>query len=370
MGGQTAIDSTSMYQDSMYRNPMYQNGYMFSSNALEQDIYGRLLSYSMHNGQMPLSFGSGNGNGNGALQNPQASNGGGIRPIWPAIGVGGATYLAGTQLDFIKPVDANGKVTEQYLSHFSGEYAAMRNGEAIQNFYNNLGKDVKVTPENFKGLMTDIEKLGLEKDPAKITEAAKNNPLLKSVLEKHGIVDESGVLRTGKSLKDVRNVFTDLKISSNDILSKYNYTMQSEMATRFKGLNELWSKCTTREAKIAFLKENAGVLGIDKQFLSSLHFQPEGITDYGLDFIYKNHCVEARGKLLNETLNATRTKMAGIAETWTKGEGKFFSRGAFEGLSKEAGNAAKNGLKLLRKSKVKWVAAAAAIGTWLYCKFC
>jgi len=363
MGNNMAVDTTR---------------YSFPSAALREDIYaGPLYNQMMYN-QMAYStpqqgyypqayYPQGTDPGANPAQNPQqAAAGGGVRPIWPALGVGGAAYLAGTRLNFIKPVGADGKFTEEFLSHYSGEYAVLQNGANLKKFYEGVGKGV--TAENFNPLMQELERLGLQNSPEEIAKAAENNPLLKSFLKEKGIMNADGKL-VDDAVRRVQIEFSAHTSKFNQVVPRCNYALESQMANEFKGLSEIWSKCTTREAKIDFLKKNSKVLGLEEGVIRTLHFNPQNIAEADLNILYNSHYTASRGTILSEAATRTKAGMQGLSGAW-KGE-KWYSWGnKFEHSGKGVAESLGNGLKSLRKSKVKWVAAIAAVGTWAYCKFC
>lgn len=383
MGGQTTVDSTFMYQNRGYGAYPYQNSaYMFSPAALEQDIYGRQLEWALNNGQVNFDVSVPNGGaGGGTPQNTQAASGG--SPLLWGLGLGGATYAAGTGFGLFKPVGEDGKFTESFLNHYSGEYQSMMNGTFNKEVFSWLGNGVDET--NFKTVVTDLEKLGLEKDPAKIAEMAKTNPLLKSVLEKHGIVDAKGALIQGKSLEDVRIIFSKSKGLCDFREAMNNYSVIGQRIKRFDGLEEIWKNCTTRDMQIDFLKKNSDILGLKPEQIRDLHFNPEKVNLN--EFKNMGERIGTWRAKWTEIFGRTEAEMQGLSGIWRKGA-KWYEKGVF-GTAEKAGTSTalvsgraltsagreaaaaglNNSYKTFLRRKSLIAAAVVAIGAWAYCKW-
>lgn len=342
-----------------------------------EDFYTQMLYQQMANGSTGFT---GNGttgtNNNTKTQTQETKNGGGLGSA--LMYGGGAAALTGagmyfTNNPFNSPLEAGKKVfNEDFLKHFSGEYAAMQNGDKLEKFYKGLSTTkVPVTAENFSTTMDSIEEFIKSGDVDDLTDEAK--AVLK---KKHGITatKKADIDAALKALdkNDLKSFYTETVYNFAEHNVANNLNAKNAMLAQLDDLKEGWKSlgkgADSAVAKAEFLRENAHVLGIDKADYQTLIQKADDFTDdSALNNLWEKYAgkkgkIKTRKTAIEGEIKTIKKQMQSFASKWD-GKANFFGTSGFKkfGNQKQL-NALEGALSSMKKCKAgKYAAIAAGI---------
>lgn len=351
-------------------NPAMGMGMMGGSD----DFYTQMLYQQMMAQQNGVGTGAKNGavaggGGDSSAANQTAKKGGslGSAAVW-GIGTGAA---AGAGMYFtnnlfnspIEEVKGKRVFSEKFLNHFSGEYAAMQNGDKLKKFYTGLSNTKSpVTAENFQSTMDSIEEFMKSGDVDDLSAEAKQVLKKRFGLAKADKAALEGLHST--KLNDIRNFFTETHYGVADLEQLNNLNAKAAMLESLDGIKDGWKSlgkgADSVAGKIEFLRENAHTIGLDKADYEKL--LKDGLTETEVDDIFKKFNVKTRKNALNGEINTIKKAMQKFVSKWDK-NGSIIGGGFKKVGNAKTLEALNNSLKAFRKSKAVPVAlGAAAIG--------
>lgn len=288
-----------------------------------------------------------------------------------AAAVGAGTYF--TNNPFVSPItEAKGgkKVfSDAFMKHFSGEYAAMQNGDKLEKFFNGLGtKKAPITVENYGATMESIEDFIKSGDVDDLTTEAKQVLKKKFSLAK---ADKAALeaLHSGQ-LADVKTFLTDTHYNVNDLRGANSLNIKQSMLESLDDVRDGWKSLGKGKdsipAKLEYLREHAHTMGMDKADYQKLLRNADDITDVKeLDDIFKKFGEKAPFK-------ARKAALKNEVSTIEKAMQKFVSKvdkkaGWFGKTFKQTGDkktltALENALSSMKKCKAGKYAGIAAAG--------
>ena len=314
------------------------------------DFYTQMMYAQMMNG----GAASGGASSNWALPagSQQASQGGQAAAQVQGGGLGGAlkwglgtaaaagagTYYTNTS--FTSPV-VDGKFTDAFMTKFSGEYAAMQNGDKVKNFFKGLGTSkTPITAENYFGAMDSIDEFIRSGSVDDLTDEAKQ--ILKKKFSL-GDVKKATLenLRTSQ-LDAVKGFVYDTHTQLGNLSTANNLNATQGLLNSLDDIDDGWKAlgkgADSKFAKINFLKENAHALGINADDYKTLLQNADDIADVDtLDKMFKKYgsgsALKARKTELGKKVKTIQSQMQKFATKWEKSG--LFGVGGFK---KGAGN--------------------------------
>ena len=347
-----------------------------SDDFYTQMLYAQMMNGGSANGGAPANWSNAGGN---SSSNSQATSGKkfswGNTALWGA-GAAGATYAGMNWLnhDFNSPVhEVDGKIkfTDDFMRSFSGEYAAMKNEDALKKFYEKLsaaGKDkfkFTVKAENYDDIMEELKNF-LAEDPSnrKLADMSDNlKGFLKAKLEKSTVTSGVTIDDTNRHLFElvesdlsdsrINKAYGDALAESTEIGFKHNYNLQRELYESFDDLAKGFAECADDAAKIEYLKNNpnfaytlanntddlARVLRSDTTVLTNLRTTDAAKTG------------------LKGSMESVENAMQSFAKKWN-GKAGFFGKGNFKVFNKKTASVLDDALSAMR-------AEASDMSSWL-----
>ena len=290
-----------------------------------------------------------------------ADQGGGLFNgiIWGAVaglGTAGATYFTNTS--FTSPV-VDGKFTDDFLKRFSGEYAAMQNGDKVKNFFKSLGTSkTPITAENYFGAMDSIDEFIRSGSVDDLTDEAKQ--ILKKQFNLGDVKKATLESLHTNQLDNVKGFVYDTHSQIGKLSTANNLNATQGLLSSLDDIDDGWKALgkgvDSKFAKINFLKENAQALGVSADDYKVLLQNADDIADVKtLDDMFKKYgtgnALKARKTALGKEVTTIQNQMQKFATKWEK-TGLFgvggFKKGA--GNSKVVG-ALDDAYKAMKKGK-------------------
>lgn len=356
-------------------NPAMGMGYGFGGD----DFYTQMLyQQMMQNGgaaNWANAGGTANNNGaaNGAAQDVKQGGSSFVKTAGYAAAAGGLTGagMLFTNNPFNSPLESGKKVfNEDFMKHFSGEYAAMQNGDKLEKFFKGLGNTkAPITVENYGSAMESIEEFIKSGDVDDLSAEAKQILKKKFSLSK---ADKATLeaLHTGK-LAEVKNFLTDTHYSVNDLRSANSLNINQSMLDSLDDVRDGWKTLGKGKdsipAKLDYLRENAHTMGMDKADYQKLLRNADDITDVKeLDDIFKKFGekapFKARKTALKKEVRTIQEAMQKFASKWD-GKANFWGKSGFKKVGNEKTlTALESALSSMKKAKAGKYAAIAAAG--------
>lgn len=286
---------------------------------------------------------------------------------WGAVaglGTAGATYFTNTS--FTSPV-VDGKFTDDFLKRFSGEYAAMQNGDNVTNYLKNLVPEgTSLNIDNYRGTMDSIDNFISTGNVAELTDEAKQ--LLKKNCGLADVTDDTLKALHSSNLAQVKTTLANSEVEVARLVNANNLNGTQALVDSLDDIGNSWKAlgngAESRVAKIAFLKENAHSLGISSDDYAKLLGKVDDIDVATLDDIFKRHGIDglsARQTTLKNSVSTIKNSMQSFASRW-KNTG-LFGVGEFSGSkTSKITNALDDAYKAMKKSKAgKYGLVAAAV---------
>ena len=357
-------------------NPAMGMGMMGGS----EDFYTQMLYQQMANGgnanssiwNNAAAAGAVNGGGVGssAVQQ-QAAKGSGLGNaltygIGAGAAVGAATYF--TNNKFNAPVK-DGKFTPEFMRRFSGEYAAIQNGNKLENFFKGLGTQKNpITLENYNGVMDSIEEFIKSGDVDDLTDDAKQVLKKKFGLAKADKAALEGLHNT--KLADMKSFLTDTHFGVNDLDHANNLNAKQGLLNSLDDIRDGWKGLGKGKdsipAKLEYLREHGYAMGMEKADYEKLLRNADDITDVKeLDDIFKKFGekapFKARKAALKGEVGTIEKAMQKFAAKWDKNI-KLFGGGFKKAGNAKTMTALENALSAMKKGKAGKYGAIAAAG--------
>lgn len=286
---------------------------------------------------------------------------------------GAGTYFTNTS--FTSPI-VDGKFTDAFMTKFSGEYAAMQNGDKVTNFFKGLGSTkTPITAENYFGAMDSIDEFIRSGDVDDLTTEAK--AMLK---KKFNLSDvKKGTLETlhSNQLENMKGFVYDTHSQIGKLNTANNLNAMQALKNSLDDIDDGWKAlgkgADSKLGKINFLKENAQALGIDADDYKKLLNKVDDVDVKDLDDIFKKYgtgnALKNRKANLGKEVTTIQKQMQKFATKWEK-SGLFgvggFKKGA--GNSKVVGalDDAYKAMKKCKAGKYALIAGVAVAGLKLF----
>lgn len=280
--------------------------------------------------------------------------------------VGAGTYF--TNNPFVTPVK-EGKFTDDFLAKFSGEYAAMQNGDKAEKFFNGLGtKKAPITVENFNSTMDSIEEFIKSGDVDDLSSEAKQMLKKKFSLAKADKATLEGLHRG--QLADMKTFFTETVYGAKDLAGANSLNAKQGLLDSLEGIRDGWKDLGKGKesipAKLEYLREHGYAMGMDKADYEKLLRNADDITDVKeLDDIFKKFgdksAFKARKTALTKEINGIKKAMQKFATKWDKNAG-LFGKGFSKAGNKKTMEALESAFSAMKKGKAGKYGAIAAAG--------
>lgn len=280
--------------------------------------------------------------------------------------VGAGTYF--TNNPFTTPV-SEGKFTDDFLAKFSGEYAAMQNGDKAEKFFKGLGtKKTPITVENFNSTMDSIEEFIKSGDVDDLSSEAKQMLKKKFSLAKVDKATLEGLHST--KLADMKTFFTETVFDVKDLADANSLNAKQALLDSLDDIRDGWKELGKGKdsipAKLEYLREHGHAMGMDKADYEKLLRNADDITDVKeLDDIFKKFGdkapFKARKTALTNEVKGIKKAMQKFASKWDKNAG-WFGKGFSKAGNKKTMAALENALSSLKKGKAGKYGAIAAAG--------
>lgn len=345
------------------------------------DFYTQMMQYQLLNGGGANGATGGMPNGWALPQSAQSAQttaqtatkekagfGGALKwGLCTAAATGAGTYFTNTS--FTSPV-VDGKFTDAFMTKFSGEYAAMQNGDSIKNFFKGLGTSkTPITAENYFGAMDSIEEFIRSGDVDDLTTEAKQ--ILKKKLSLKDLKKDT---LTQIEKDKLRGVVFENHSQLGKLNTTNNLNATQGLLSSLDDIGDAWKDlgkgADSKFAKINFLKENAQALGINADDYKTLLQNADDIIDVdALDNMFKKYgtgdALKTRKANLGKEVKTIQSQMQKFATKWEKSE--LFGVGGFKkgaGNSKVVGvlDDAYKAMKKCKAGKYALIAGVAVAG--------
>ncbi|MCM1010778.1 MAG: hypothetical protein NC390_07890 [Fusobacterium sp.] len=362
-------------------NPAMGMGYGFGGD----DFYTQMLYQQMANGGAANSSIWNNAGVNNSTAGGWGASSAGQQTVkqGPSIGkalmygagagaaVGAGTYF--TNNPFTAAVK-DGKFTDDFLAKFSGEYAALQNGDKAEKFFKGLGTTkTPITVENYGATMNSIEEFIKSGDVDDLSAEAKQMLKKKFGLAKVDKTTLKGLHST--DLAEMKKFFTDTVFDAKDLASANSLNAKQAMLDSLDDIRKGWKDLGTGKdsipAKLEYLREHGHTMGMDKADYQKLLCNADDIKKVeDLDDIFKkfsnpslkkSNPFKARKTALTGEVNTIKKAMQKFATKWDKNAG-WFGKGFSKAGNKKTMEALENALSAMKKGKAGKYGAIAAAG--------
>lgn len=353
-----------------------------SAYGTSGDFATMMMLQQMQNGGNQSVWGSGwNGNqsntGNGVTGAAEQGAKSGGFSFGKALGyglVGGGAAGAGmmfTNNQFNSAIGEKGKFNEKFMKSFAGEYAQMKNGDALKNFMKGLAPSkTPITGENFNATFGSIEEFIKSGDVDDLTAEAKQ--VLKKKFSLANI--NKGTLTTlhGAQADDMRKFVAETISTTRQHLTNNDINAYKGLLTELDNIGGNWKDlgkgADSVAGKLEFLKTHAHALGMSNDDYATLLKKADDVTEKELNDLFNKYGTNTKTqKTLTNRRNALKNEISKIekamqkfATKWDKNAG-FWGQKGFKAVGdKKTLTALNNALKSMRKSKAVPVAIGAA----------